>query len=133
MVRLNFLHTCDQAMLSNDGKVSIIGLFQNINTRSLPAAHPMFSVVTNIVGEPGKYKQTIAIVPPSNDSPIASVSGESTIKKSGGGNIFVANFINTLFKEGGRYFIEVSIEKDGRSGIISNKNDHFFLVREVNE
>jgi len=131
MVKLNFLHTSDQAMISNDGKLSIIGIFTEINVHSTPAVHPKFSIVTNIIGELGEYEQTIAIIPPNEDNPIASVTGNSEIINDTG-NVFVANFINTMFRIEGKYWIKISVKKGSNSEVISNKNEHFILVKKPN-
>lgn len=39
-MKINFAHLCDYALISRDGKLSVMGLFDNINVAQLPAAHP---------------------------------------------------------------------------------------------
>lgn len=38
-MRVLFAHLCDYAMVSNDGKPSLIGLFSAVKTRDLPSVH----------------------------------------------------------------------------------------------
>jgi hypothetical protein len=49
MLRLGVL--CDHALISQDGKLSLIGIFDHIGVTQLPAQHPRFFVVAVLQGE----------------------------------------------------------------------------------
>jgi hypothetical protein len=56
MLKVNFLHICDTAIIDKlTGKVSIVGIFENINASSFPAIHPTMSVVAGFEADPGSY------------------------------------------------------------------------------
>jgi hypothetical protein len=42
---------CDHALISQDGKLSLIGIFDHIGVMQLPAQHPRFFVVAVLQGE----------------------------------------------------------------------------------
>ena len=48
--KLNFSFLCDYASVSREGKLSMAGIFENINVRRLPTHHPLMFIVTNISG-----------------------------------------------------------------------------------
>jgi hypothetical protein len=60
--RLNFSFLCDYASVSREGKLSLNGIFENINVRVLPAQHPLMFVVANISGVNNGDKFTCEIV-----------------------------------------------------------------------
>ncbi len=49
IMRLGVL--CDHALISQDGKLSLIGIFDHIGVMQLPAQHPRFFVVAVLQGE----------------------------------------------------------------------------------
>jgi hypothetical protein len=52
-LKLNRFETCDYALTSQEGKLSIMGIFDRIFVRSLPAQHPSMCFVVVAKGEPG--------------------------------------------------------------------------------
>lgn len=46
--KLNFIHLCDEALFSQDGKLSLIGIFEVINVINLPSSLLKASLVFNI-------------------------------------------------------------------------------------
>ena len=124
-VKLNFLHVCDQVLIS-DGKASIIGIFNEIKVANFPAAHPKFSIISGISGKAGIYTQIIEILTPSGSN-LAMVSGQSEIKRDMGKNNFVANFVNFVFSEEGKYKIVVKIDDE----ILNKDNGTYILVRKT--
>jgi len=121
-IKLNFIHVCDQVLVSSDGKVSIIGIFSEIKAIKFPALHPNFSVISNIEGKEGEYDQTIELLD-SSGKKMAAVSGKSEIKKDGSKNNFVANFVNIVFPEEGKYKIISRINDE-----ILNKDDETIIL-----
>lgn len=39
MARIEFAHLCDYALISSDGKLSVLGIFSGINVVAIPAVH----------------------------------------------------------------------------------------------
>lgn len=56
---------CDQAMVSQEQKLSIIGIFDQFFVANLPAAWPKMYLVAVVRGEPGEeYPITLKLIPP---------------------------------------------------------------------
>lgn len=62
--KLNFLHMCDYASIDQSGKLSILGIFENIYSISdAPFTHPNFFVVANIyVHENGNHRVSVRVI-----------------------------------------------------------------------
>ncbi len=93
-LKLNRFETCDYAMVAQDGKLSVIGIFDRIFVRSLPAQHPSMCFVVVAKGEPGSdHKIKLVTTAPSgkkiNEMPI-------TIKTNTEGYFNVIATLNNL-------------------------------------
>jgi hypothetical protein len=57
MLKVNFLHVCDNVILEEGtGKFSIIGVFENLNAQNFPAMHPTLTVIVGFENKnPGLY------------------------------------------------------------------------------
>lgn len=47
-MKLAFMHVCDYASLSREGKLSVMGIFQNISAPNVPVTHPMMYLAFGI-------------------------------------------------------------------------------------
>ncbi len=66
ILKLIRFETCDYAMISQDGKLSIMGIFDRIFVRDLPAQHPSMCFVVVAKGEPeSEHKIKLVITGPS--------------------------------------------------------------------
>jgi hypothetical protein len=110
-VKLNFLHVCENAFTSSDGKLNIIGIFNQIKASSFPAAHPKLSIVSSISGKIGDYTEVIEIVSPRAEV-IARVENNIKIQREGGSANLIAGFVNLIFLIGGKYTIRIKINGD---------------------
>lgn len=110
-VKLNFLHVCENAFVAQDGKMSIIGIFNQIKASNFPAAYPKLSIVSSISGAIGDYLEVIEIVSPRAEV-IARVENNIKIQKEGGAANLIAGFINLVFIIDGKYTIRIKINGD---------------------
>lgn len=58
-VRLAVL--CDHALVGQDGKVSVLGVFRNISVTGLPAQHPRMYLVCILALAPGAHTVTVQL------------------------------------------------------------------------
>jgi len=107
-VKLNFLHICEKAFLSQDGKLNIIGIFNRIGATSFPAAHPELFVVASIKDGQGVYNGKISFEAPSGII-IADARGQINIEASEGTGNIIASFRNVVFPSPGKYNIKFFI------------------------
>jgi hypothetical protein len=64
-LELHTLLMCDYALTAQDGKISAIGVFSQINVARLPASHGRCFIVAILEASPGPHELTIQVVAPS--------------------------------------------------------------------
>lgn len=64
-LQLHALVLCDYAMTAQDGKISAVGIFSQINVTRLPAAHGRCFVVAILEASPGPHELALQVVSPS--------------------------------------------------------------------
>ena len=108
--KLNFSFLCDYASVSREGKLSMAGIFENINVRTLPTHHPLMFIVTNIGGVNNKDKFTCQLIL-NNQSPkqLASISQEVKIDPQHNFG-FIGQFVNIRYDVVGEYAIKFYID-----------------------
>ena len=63
-LRLHTLLLCDYALTAQDGKISAIGVFSQINVARLPATHGRCFIVAILEAAPGPHELTFQMVSP---------------------------------------------------------------------
>ncbi len=53
MIKIPFAVIADSANVSREGKLNILGIFQNIGANTVPATHPQISLILTFQGERG--------------------------------------------------------------------------------
>ena len=61
---LHSLLLCDHAITAQDGKVSAIGLFSQINVSRLPTTYGRLFIVAVLEADPGEHQVTLQVVSP---------------------------------------------------------------------
>lgn len=64
-LNLRTLLLCDHALTAQDGKISAIGIFGQINVARLPAVHPRLFIVAMLDAQPGAHDLTLQVLSPS--------------------------------------------------------------------
>lgn len=62
---------CDQVIIGNDGKHSIIGVFQRIHAAQFPVFHPRFGIYIRLGEMQGRYDLTIRFADPAENKTLA--------------------------------------------------------------
>jgi len=117
-IKLNFLHVCDYASLSEGGKLNVLGTFESISPKEFPYTHPQLYVVTNVsIKKPGNYKQFIKILRERDNQEIIkpfefgiSISEPKTLGEAKVG--VIAQLNNIKFEESGRYLVQIFIDDE---------------------
>jgi len=65
---LHSLLLCDHAITAQDGKVSAIGLFSQINVTRLPTTYGRLFIVAVLEADPGTHELTLQVVGPQGKS-----------------------------------------------------------------
>jgi len=108
--KLNFSFLCDYASVSREGKLSMNGIFENINVRQLPTPHPLMFIVANISGVNDKDKFTCELIQDDKgQKQIATISQEVKVdpRRNFG---FIGQFVNVRYEAIGDYTIKFYID-----------------------
>ena len=127
-IKLKNLFVCENVIIANDGKFSVINIFDDIKSTGFPAIHPKLTIATIMMLGKGSYNEQIEIVSP-NETVIAKVENKVDVTEPNKSSGFLANFINTVFTVEGKYWIRVSI--DGKP--ITFKDEYFISVQKNNK
>jgi hypothetical protein len=112
-MKLIYALLCDQAFLSIDRKVNIIGVFETINAPSFPVTHQKFTLVGSIEPSKPKFKMAVDIVSATSASVLKEpqereVSLPETTKTRNFN--FIIDVLNTTFPEMGNYQVKILID-----------------------
>ncbi|MEO6578308.1 MAG: hypothetical protein ABIO99_05350 [Candidatus Limnocylindria bacterium] len=107
-VALHTLLLCDYALTAQDGKISAIGVFSQINVGKLPATHGRCFIVAILEASPGPHELTFQVVSPTGK---ATLQQAPRLRIEVPPNATSANIVADLkgmrLEEIGRYRIEV--------------------------
>ncbi|MGH2378960.1 MAG: DUF6941 family protein [Candidatus Limnocylindria bacterium] len=90
---------CDHALVGQDGKVSLLGIFRNISVSQLPAQHPRMYVVAVLSLDPGPHEVAVRLMRPDGNPAMADVPRIS-VQASGGQDVNVIVELNNLSFQG---------------------------------
>ncbi len=115
--KLELLTICDYATISQDGKLSIMGMFDQIFVTNLPSQHSQFFIVGILSGAAGKTESlSLEIKTPGGSSAIPEQKLDVKIGPNGKSNI-IAGIGNLPITEAGFYKIVIG----GSSGKLGEK------------
>lgn len=86
---------CDHAMVGQDGKVSLVGIFRNISVSRLPAQHPRMFLVAILGMEAGQHQVTVRLIRP-DGSPGMPKPPEIAVHAIGGQDVNVIVELNNM-------------------------------------
>lgn len=126
MPSIDWAFLCDYAFVDVSGKASIIGMFENINTPTLPLSHPQMYIALGMKLIPGdSFEVSAKITSPSgheiskvNPTKVALPANAPQVGKA----IVSFGFYNTQFAETGEHHIEIFLDENSIHFIPININ-----------
>ena len=113
---VSFAVFADAANVSTDGKLNILGVFDQIQVPSFPAAHPMMRVVLRLEAGPAEYdlhKDVEVILLNEDGGRLAAVKLGFTVGRRDDGESVTMNAVmelrNVAFEGPGRHALHVLI------------------------
>ncbi len=107
-LELHTLLLCDYALTAQDGKISAVGVFSQINVQRFPAAHGRCFIVAILEAAPGPHELTFQVISPSGR---ATLQQAPRLRIEVPPNASTANIVAELkgmrLEEIGRYRVEV--------------------------
>lgn len=86
---------CDHAVVGQDGKVSLIGIFRNLSVSGLPAQHPRMYLVCVLALEPGQHVVTVQLRRP-DGAPAMPNPPQISVQATAGQDVNVIVELNNL-------------------------------------
>lgn len=102
---------CDHALVGQDGKVSVLGIFRNISVSDLPAQHPRMFVVAVLGLDTGAHAVVVRLRGP-DGRPAMQHAPEMTVHSSGDSqdvNVIV-ELNNLSFASYGEYRFDLDVD-----------------------
>jgi len=110
-LQLHTLLLCDYALTAQDGKISAVGVFSQINVARLPATHGRCFIVAILEANPGPHELSIQVVSPSGRDTLSQAPRlRIEVPPSATTANIVADLKGMRLEEIGRHRIEVRSE-----------------------
>lgn len=107
-LELHSLLLCDHAITAQDGKVSAIGLFSQINVTRLPTTYARLFIVAVLEADPGEHEVSLQVLSPNGE---ALLQRPPQMRLNVPANATTANIVAELkgmqLKELGRHRLEL--------------------------
>jgi hypothetical protein len=123
---LNFTLLCDDVRQETGGKISLMGIFENVYAARFPAVHPSLATVNEWSEGTGEFDVTLRILSPDRKTII-----RETVRRLKLGDVRykhrdISIHLNLEFKEPGTYWVENYLD-----GLLVNSVPlHVILVKE---
>jgi hypothetical protein len=108
-LKADYFLLCDYAMLSQNNKLSIIGIFDRVFAAKLPAQHQKMVIVVTITGKPySKHELQIIVKNPFDSEvlPTGPARISVMVGENGKANI-IFELLNVVLKDYGAYKIQL--------------------------
>jgi hypothetical protein len=109
---ISFTIICDDVRQEVGGKVSLMGLFENIYAVKFPAIHPRLAVVTEWSEGAGEYEIRTRLLSPDRQTVIRETASRITLNGVNYRHRDVSVHLNVEFKAPGTYWIENSLDDE---------------------
>lgn len=103
---------CDHALVGQDGKVSLLGIFRNISVSGLPAQHPRMFLVAILGLEVGPHSVMVKLLRPDGQQAMPNPP-EISVHAAAGQDVNVIVELNNMsFTTYGMHKFQLSVDGD---------------------
>jgi hypothetical protein len=103
---LNFTLLCDDVRQEIGGKISLMGIFENIYATSFPAIHPRLAIMNEWADGLGEFEATLRILTPDRKTILRESVTRLKLADARFKHRDISIHLNIEFKEPGTYWIE---------------------------
>lgn len=103
---ITFTIFCDDVRQEIGGKISLMGIFENIYATSFPAIHPRLAIVTEWTEGKGEYDTNLRILSPDRKTVLRETSSRMRLSETGVRHRDVSIHLNIEFDRPGVYWVE---------------------------
>ena len=108
-LKLAYTIFCEDVRIEVGGKLSLMGVFQNIAVGQLPVTLIKFAVVHHWEGE-GAYLSEVRVLTPDRQQFVVASQPSPFQMEAGGASDGVSLFVNVTFYEPGRYWVQTLVD-----------------------
>ncbi|MDT7541146.1 MAG: hypothetical protein QOE33_1050 [Acidobacteriota bacterium] len=108
-LKLVYTIMCDDVRLEAGNKLSLMGVFQNIGVEQLPVSLIKFAIVSHWQGG-GTYMSEVRVLTPDRKQFVVASQPAAFEIEPGGYADNVSFFVNVVFHEPGRYWVQTLID-----------------------
>lgn len=101
---------CDHAMVGQDGKVSLLGIFRNISVSGLPAQHPRMFLVAILGLDAGPHSVVVRLLKPDGQQAMPNPPEISVQAIAGQDVNVIVELNNVSFTAFGMHRFQLSID-----------------------
>jgi hypothetical protein len=109
---VSFTIICDDVRQEVGGKVSLMGLFENIYASKFPAIHPRLAVVTEWSDGAGEFEIRTRLLSPDRKTVLRETASKITLNGVNFRHRDVAVHLNVDFRGPGTYWIEHFLDSE---------------------
>lgn len=128
MIKIPLAVIADSANVSREGKLNILGIFQNIGANTVPATHPQISLILTFQGERGdaNSEHSVKIQMVSADGEVMmNIDAKLRFNMPPAGEHSVSvhqifQFANITFKKFGAYDLNIFVNNEVRKTVSLN-------------
>jgi hypothetical protein len=107
---VRFATLCDHALVAQDGKVSVLGIFRNISVSNLPAQHPRMYLVAVLDLEMGAHSVVVRLRDPKG-APALAEPPQITVHATPGQDVnVIVELNNVAFSTFGVHRFELDVD-----------------------
>ncbi|MFN3395185.1 MAG: DUF6941 family protein [Thermodesulfovibrionales bacterium] len=104
--QLNFTLLCDDIRQELGGKISLMGIFENIYATSFPAIHPRLAIMNEWADGLGEFEATLRILSPDRKTILRESITRLKLADARFKHRDISIHLNIEFREPGTYWIE---------------------------
>jgi hypothetical protein len=108
-LKLVYTIMCDDVRLEAGNKLSLMGVFQNIAVEQLPVSLIKFAIVSHWQGG-GTYMSEVRVLTPDRKQFVVASQPAAFEIEPGGYADNVSFFVNVVFHEPGRYWVQTLVD-----------------------
>ena len=112
MAEIRLAALCDHALVGQDGKVSLLGIFRNISVSGLPAQHPRMFLVAILDLAVGSHSVVVRLMRPDGQQAMPNPP-EISVHATAGQDVNVIVELNNMnFTTYGTHRFQLSVDGD---------------------
>ncbi len=109
--QLSFTLFCDDVRQEVGGKMSFIGVFENIYANTFPAMHLRLTIINEWMGDNSDHDMSIRIYTPDRNSLIAQTKSRLSLSGRMKRCRHISMIINLEFKTQGTYWVDIVLDR----------------------